>query len=506
MRTERGERLEFASRPYLLDLIRDERPDQVWVACAQSGKTVSVLSRLFYLLCYPPRGRARTAIYTFPTREDVIEFSRARAKPMIEASDLLAERVGDVDSAALKQFSNGSTIYFRGTMTERQATSIPADIRVHDELDKSRPDTLQLYSDRTRAALDPHLYLVSTPTVPKYGISAAWATSDQREWFWTCPACGVEQCFAPMDQSVPWTAHLDLEAALFRCAHCGAPIPRAAILEGRWVAQAPENEGRAGYHITGIMPPESTAERLARAHEDAEFLELWVHGHIGLPAVSGEKSVTEDMIAFGTWANTLQHQGPLFAGLDQGKKLDLIAGDGRGRIASVQRLDDWSQVSSAMRTLHLRMLVCDSAPDTRSVQKLMAEFPGRVLMADYSLQKVENQQWFVMRHGESRVSIHRTNGLDTTREPLVMGPDGGDVFPACGAHLEAEVRAQLAASVRTVEKDQHGNPVARWVETGPDHFRHAHLYYRVACTLGNASDARLLPPLPARRSSKNRVW
>ena len=64
---------------------------------------------------------------------------------MIQASPLLADQIAELDNVTLKQFRNGSTIYFRGTWTQRVATSIPADILVRDGLDRSQPDTLQMY-------------------------------------------------------------------------------------------------------------------------------------------------------------------------------------------------------------------------------------------------------------------------------------------------------------------------------------------------------------------------
>ena len=64
---------------------------------------------------------------------------------------------------------------------------------------------------------------------------------------------------------------------------------------------------------------------MAREYLRAKFHELFVQGHIGLPEVSGEKQITEDMIAFGDWPNTLKSDVPTYAGLDQGKKLDFAA-------------------------------------------------------------------------------------------------------------------------------------------------------------------------------------
>jgi len=482
MRTERGEPLDFLDRPYLVGPLVDPRVNHVVIACAQSGKTVTFLSKVFQQLIYPVGRKSRTVIYTFPTKEDVQEFSAARAKPMIEASPLLVQEIGDLDNVMVKQFRNGSTVYFRGTKTERTALSVPADILVHDELDRSQSDTLQMYADRTRASDDPRRYLFSTPTLPKFGVSAAWEGTDQHEWVWSCGECGAEQVFAPMDRSVSWREHLDLEAKVFRCCRCRAAVDRKWVVAGQWVPFAPAKVSIAGYHVTGIMPPQTTAVRLADEYGKAVFEELWVQGAIGIPQASGKAEITKESIIFGEWINTLQSEDRLFGGLDVGTKLDLVAGDGHGKIVAVHRLDDWGQVKSAVRTLKLRMLVVDSTPEPRAVQNLMAEFPGRVLAADYTLMTVDKDP-FERVATEPRVRIHRTGILDWTRDQILMGPDGGDVWPAL-PYAEAEaLKDHLTNTMRQLDLDKHGNPVATWVEVGPDHFRHAHAYYTVAAAL-----------------------
>jgi len=479
MRTERGRLLVFNDRPYLRQMISDDAPNQVTVACAQSGKTVAYLSKLFWRMAMQPEGLPRTAIYTFPTDTDVNEFSKARAKPMLMGSPLLAGLIANLDSAGVKQFRNGSTIYFRGTWTERAALSVPADILAHDELDRSKPDTLQLFTDRLRASDDQRRYVFGTPTIPGFGVSAAWQYSNQHEWVWICGQCGLAQIFAPMDRHCLWGEHLDLDEGVFRCRTCGAPVERQWVLEGCWEPQNP-HEATAGYHVTGIMPATADAAKLASDFQQVVFPELWVQGHLGLPETSGEKALTRDMVKFGDWPNKLRSKAYTYGGLDQGKKLDLIVGDGQGHIFSVQRLDDWEQVRQAIKLLNIRMLVCDNMPDARPVQNLIAQFPGRVLMCDYSLYAIKDQTWAVKVKKEPRIRANRTGGLDETRERIAMGTEGGDVFPALPHDEETELLNQLTASVRTMEPDPHGNLRATWKEIGPDHFRHAHLYYTLA--------------------------
>jgi len=484
LRTDRGGYLNYSERPYLRDIILDDRPEQVCIACAQSGKTITYLAKTWHRLLHPrDPAFTPTAIYTFPTAEDVNEFSKARAKKMIQASPLLTEEIADLDSAGVKQGKSGWTIYFRGTKTERVALSIPAGILVHDELDRSQPDTLQMYGDRTRDSADPHKYVFSTPTIPGVGVSAQWEFSDKREWFWDCPHCGHEQTFAPMDRHCTWRDGLDLEALEFRCLRCGGPIGREPVWAGRWVPMAPENAEVAGYHITGIMPARSTPARLTKELTKAKFLELFVQGHIGLPEVSGTSQITEDLITCGDWPNTLRSTEPTFAGLDQGRKLDFVCGDGKGKVIAVHRFDDWSQVASAMETLNVRVLVGDSQPEPRPLQELVARFPRRVFLADYSLTTLDSAAWFERDARAPRVRVHRTAGLDMTAERIIMGGAGGDVFPALPPQELGILKAHLCAAKRTLEEDSHGVFRGVWREVGDDHLRHAHLYYTVASQL-----------------------
>lgn len=486
LRTERAEYLDFGGRPYLIDVLRDRRREHVCVACAQSGKTVSYLAKVFWHLMFPGAKRSRTAIYTFPTKEDVTEFSAARAKTMLRSSPLMAQSQGDVDQAGLKKLTNGSAIYFRGTWTDRAAISVPADLRVHDELDRSKPDTLQVYADRLRNSDLAITYLFSTPTIPGFGISREWERSDQSEWMWTCGECCAEQVAVPMDGSVSWTAHLDTDAGLWRCCHCQAPVERAWILQGRWVPMAPGNADVAGYHISGIMPDQVGAARICTEYRKALTIERWLQGQMGLPAVAGDGRITPDMICFGDEPNAESSAVDTYAGLDQGRKLDMVIGDGKGRIVAVHRFDGWDQVRSAMNLFRIRTLVVDGQPEMRPAQELAGAFPGRVLLADYSMRAVEAEPYERVKR-EPRVHMHRTGCLDWARDRIVMGPAGGDVWPALEYTLERELVAQLCASLRTLEEDAAGNPRAVWRETGPDHFRHAHAYYTVATVMSKGS-------------------
>ena len=482
MRTERARRLDFTTRPYLLQLYEDTCPRIVLMSRAQAGKTVWACSKVFW---HAAEHQA-SAIYTMPTQGEIYEFAKARAKPMIQASPYLSGLIADIDNAGIKRFTNGAAVYFRGTHSEKQALQVPASVLVYDELDRSNQEHREIYEDRLLAATEKYEYFLSTPTVPKYGIHAEYLNSTQYEWVWACGECGEEQVWAPADRSVSWEAGFDFDRPAFACRACGATVEREWIIGGHWESFGNPRAPSHGYHITAILPPESTAADLVARLNRATYIERFVQGHIGLPATSAQGELPADIFQWGEWSNASSSEVETAAGLDVGKELNLMVceakGDGPRRIVAVHHIEsrDWAQIHSLMNTLNIRWLVADMLPETSKVQELVAAFPGRVLMADYSLGKVSGDEAWVVEEDKARVRIARTPALDHTRDRLLMKQD---VFPSLPPDLQRSFEAQMTAPKRGMTTNSQGQDVAEWVETGPDHDRHAHLYMTVAAAV-----------------------
>ena len=87
-----------------------------------------------------------------------------------------------------------------GPWTNRQALSVPSHLNIHDELDFSDPEVRETYSSRLDAAEfewqgEPQFgweWDFSTPTLPKYGISALYDISDQHQWWVRCQCVTVD--------------------------------------------------------------------------------------------------------------------------------------------------------------------------------------------------------------------------------------------------------------------------------------------------------------------------
>jgi len=64
---------------------------------------------------------------------------------MVQSSEHLSKVVtGGIE---LKQIGQ-SFVYFRGAWSERQAISVDSDFNIHDEVDFSKPDIIEIYQER----------------------------------------------------------------------------------------------------------------------------------------------------------------------------------------------------------------------------------------------------------------------------------------------------------------------------------------------------------------------
>ena len=128
-------------------------------------------------------------MYFFPTRTDVLEFSKSRVTPLVSDNPFLQKELKDTDTAGLKKIGDAH-IYLRGMQSSIGMKSVPADMVVFDELDEASPDAKALAKERLSHSDYRRLIELSNPSIPGYGIDEAYLESDQRHWTLKCEACG----------------------------------------------------------------------------------------------------------------------------------------------------------------------------------------------------------------------------------------------------------------------------------------------------------------------------
>src|SRR5262249_41482089 len=127
--------------------------------------------------------------YYFPTKTDVLEFSKARVTPLLADNPFLAKLMRETDTAGLKKIGE-AYLYLRGMQSTVGMKSIPVDVVVFDELDEATPDAKALARERLSHSDYKRIVELSNPSLPAYGIDEPYQASDQRHWTLKCPACG----------------------------------------------------------------------------------------------------------------------------------------------------------------------------------------------------------------------------------------------------------------------------------------------------------------------------
>jgi hypothetical protein len=150
--------------------------------------------------------------------------------------------------------------------TEGEATSIPADILFHDELDLSPQDIIGLYQSRLQGSDMKITQAFSTPTFMGYGVDRQYSLSDQHHYLVRCGSCNHWQ-FPIFDHrfiSVPkldfevekltdltaeQIADLNLTEAFVKCEKCHKPLDLADASKREWVPSLPSRTQMRGYKV-----------------------------------------------------------------------------------------------------------------------------------------------------------------------------------------------------------------------------------------------------------------
>jgi hypothetical protein len=106
-----GRPFTFYKHEYLREPYQDTHPHVVEMKAAQMGLTTKAMLSALYLCRF---GGIRGVLYLFPSRTDVLDFSRSRVAPLIEENrDTIGTWIRDTDSAGLKQVGD-AFLYLRG--------------------------------------------------------------------------------------------------------------------------------------------------------------------------------------------------------------------------------------------------------------------------------------------------------------------------------------------------------------------------------------------------------
>jgi hypothetical protein len=465
-----GRPFRFEEHEYLRAIYDDTAQHMVLSKAAQIGGTTwAVLRSLHACLC------GLNVAYLFPTRTDVLDFSKARIGPFIAENRFLRQAVSDTDTAGLKHVGAGY-LYLRGMQSQVGLKSIPVDLLVFDELDEASPDAKALARERLAHSDYKRVIELSNPSLPDYGIDESYKVSDQRHWTLKCPACGK---WTALDKEFP--AKLGQEVKIIRpredgtfyraCPKCEAELDLAA---GEWVADFPERLIH-GYRISQLFSAKVDPGEILREYRTTRFPERFYNLKIGIPWADRERRLDASFVLSLCDKEPMLEKSdePCSMGIDTGKLLYVVVLQRHGerqRLVHLTICHDFSELDALMERFKVDRCVIDGLPETHATRTFAARHGNCVFMNFFVEHQRGAAKWD--RHARSVVG-NRTEALDASRAAI---RERQIVLPR-QVPIVDEFARHMSADAKVLEEDEDtGIKRYHYIRTGENHFSLAFTY------------------------------
>ncbi len=486
IKTSNGLPFEFKNHKFLLDMINDMSPLQVWLKPPQIGASETEIIKSFYVA----KKLKKDIIYTLPTATDRDDMVGSKVNRIIAQNPILMEWVRDHDT--VEQKSVGSNIiHYRGTFAAKQAMMVSSELNIHDEVDASDSAVITQYETRLQANADGWRWYFSHPSLAGHGVDIYWSQSDKREWFIRCPSCAVQQILT-------WPNNIDMERQIFVCAACHTELPNEARRMGEW---KPTSTGTfRGYHVSQLMCAWITAAKIIEAYRDPMKDKQYFYNYVlGLPYIGSEDVIAATTVLkncvseVNDWA-----QQTCIIGVDTGLPIHytVINKDGAFLYGTCEpeteaekanpAFDPYDKLRFLLRTFKRSILVSDQGGDLIGIRKLQGEFPGRVFLCYYRKDKKTQEviQWGVKeKYGEVYVDRNKMIQLlveqlrETGRIRLCGTPEEWSEWASHAGNLYRE-KILVKETPDKDDKTLYGNEYV-WKRKGADHYFHSWLYSMV---------------------------
>lgn len=494
-----GRLLSYMGREYQPTIIDDPAKTLLVKKCAQTG-----LSEIFarWSLASVVTQDNFTTMYTFPAATDAELFAKARLTPIIDSSAAIQRALSrSVNSVELKQFGQNSFLYTRGTYSETGALSVPADLIIHDEYDRSDMANVAAYVSRLQMRPTKMRRLFSTPTVAGYGIDRECKTALRRKQMWTCSHCTHK--FIPNyhdnviipgffgDKQELTKANIDnyrWKEAKLLCPKCGQE-PSNDIRYRQWVVE--NNDAKyetVSYDVSPFCAPTLILPSyLVKVSTDFSKWSEFCNQALGETSESAEDMITENDIQKIHTPNDMTSSDVHVMGCDLGVTCHIMIGRRHsGKLIVVHREKvHYTEFEERRRVLcgQYRVVtsVHDLFPYTDIITRITSFDPnafGAVYVTKKSTEShYVKEQAEVAEEGKLNVRSAMIN-RDVALDELMYEIKNGLVV----IHdVDKELTTHLLDMKRIEKFDKSGGMRYVWEKTdGVDHYHHTLLYLFIA--------------------------
>jgi hypothetical protein len=514
-----------AQRRFLQEIMDDQHPWKAQQKARQLGLSENAVREALWFADQHPHTKQ---VYTFPTENQVRDFSNTRLEETIKDSPYLSRlmsETGDVDRVTLKKIRS-SFIFFRSGATPKAGEGVDADMVTFDELDRMHKGVTVAFNESLSSSTYGYRRDVSTPSLPGVGVNESFQKSDQRHWFMECPYCGhfftlvhdwpncIQEIPARLRHRFPDIKGME-QTHYFQCMQCHEPVSDLTRMNGFWYALFPENKRVRGYQTSQLIAPWISATSVINKLLDYKLEQLHTNYVIGLPYMGKNVLITEGNIR-ACIDNSMTNPYDLppavrtkvQVGGDWGNDSWQIAGapfgDGRIVLTGIQHISDkmkepedknphFERSKAFFKLMDAKRGVFDAGYGKDRNYELLKEFPARVYSCFYPNNQTDYTKSFTdaWNDNDFRVNVDRTLTLKVALKMFVDRKiiipkwivDDPTLAPYKGGHLpifQVFIKHLTnLVSVMDIEDGADGREVINeriGTLPGGDHFGHAWNY------------------------------
>lgn len=528
-----GEQFSFKDHEYQIEILRDTRQRIAVRKCSQVGLSELMVQKTLATLTVMPNIRI---IFSLPTKEMAVTFSKDRFDGAIMASDHYSAMVKAGDNSATFKRIGDSSLYVIGTFGAKAAISVPAEIIISDEVDFSSQVVLGKLESRIRHAKteDAHgnrgyRYRFSTPTVDDFGIDREFLAGDQRYYMCRCEHC--EQVVLPdflQDFLVPGfdkpiiefgrdtlsDPRVRLDEAWIRCPNCKKNLWSSLVQPERrmWVAKRPDvwdhSYQVSPWDVPKYNKPPSIIKQVGGYPLKSDFFNFV----IGLPFSDSEntfqtgQSHKDRFCTVNLWIYmNCVVPAPTVGGMDVGKTLHLTVRtrvSGGWHVIWAEKIKNSKETPGAPQVIdrydfyNMRMLCIDAGPDISLVNEVVAAREG--IRAVVYVNKTPGISIIDVKPSGDVINADRTKTLTL----LLESHNTGALWYPHQDTLRDEIYDHLKTTKKIREKTAEGDFVERFVKSDDnDHWVHSLNYSGIAalaCDMAEGNPVPMAPPSVSR--------
>lgn len=565
-----GKPISFKEYPYLVDIYKDEHEYQVYMKSAQVGMSEFAVIESLYVA----DEMSGTILYLFPTTHHIGDFVQERVDKSIinspylhkkvfgDLSDNIRGRSKNVNKVGLKKIGKGF-IYFRGTKSEMDVTSIAGDAILVDEFDRCNVKNIPLAEKRLNNSDLKWIRKFSTPIFPNGPIHELYELSDQRKRMVKCEHCNCWQeldwhrnfvkeykglefensgflQYIPRDQNIDvnFAAKIASKEALNIiksmsqdmmpvCQNCNKEFNR--LNKATWEISF---EGRSihGWHISKLFSPRANIAFMYSKFIDSlsSLIEVedFYRQELGMPYDAGGKGISKAMLSLKAKDYNVEEvlkksYSYCTAGVDVGKVFHINI----SRIIDKIRIKvykgivkDEFDVIDLLKKYKVDLAVVDIEPEIRISRKIRDLLLGKVYLCkfgpinqkDFNLMDKDKEkedkkfrEWININHNTCHILTERTMSIDEATDSL-LNFNPTCIYPKSYLQDEKWQDQMCALKRKIIISERDGEQTAVWKSTSPDHYRLADLYDFLASKVYLDLNKKLDLPTIIQNDKKNK--